>query len=596
MIPDLFRTNTYLGCIAAQAAVNFCFILVILSLNAPAVTQTPLQTFRALFLDSSNTRASAVLLASTMLVAGVCSLCLLSLYLFLVFVLRRDSSVHNVWINNSKDAMMGIVPSALLSPPTILGRPRIMAVPVPFPRFFKRFLATALFRRVRPVETRMYALAGNLFAIVSIAVLMFRLITALQKAQDQIQTHVTSEGCNNAASMHNIAFLSERLVYDPRWDTTQIYDITLNISLTWTVPNGLEGSTYTDNCVLELSQNFDSAVPDWGWESETVQNRIVQLFVCPISPYDPARDDTSHVPPYIGDTSLGMLTYRIEAQLAEAATNGTVHENQMPRIWLVNLLDLDMRRGLEPSDLLLEAMSVRKYLPPLKLLSGSHITGETSLITRRFIISSILKDWVLNSDPSYRTLSLYPTAHSSLTALNSSDTNLATANIRATLNPGLMYHRAQIPVQNIASSDTCDYITDYRASTILDVIGSVGGLFALLQAVHVLLFGRPLLWGLTGAKTITPFGLLGRCSSRSFRRRLREEYYGGSDEESTDTIQIGKLLRDFVIELGPADIDPKSGTLQQSETSSPKMGEPTNVSVTKPSRAPPIRYYINSEK
>ncbi|GAB1520162.1 hypothetical protein RhiTH_003235 [Rhizoctonia solani] len=513
MIPDLFRTNTYLGCIAAQAAVNFCFILVILSLNAPAVTQTPLQTFRALFLDSSNTRASAVLLASTMLVAGVCSLCLLSIYLFLVFVLRRDSSAHNVWINNSKDAMMGIVPSALLSPPTILGRPRIMAVPVPFPRFFKRFLATALFRRVRPVETRI-------------------LITALQKAQDQIQTHVTSEGCNNAASMHNIAFLSERLVYDPRWDTTRIYDITLNISLTWTVPNGLEGST----------------------------------------------------------------SYRIEAQLAEAATNGTVHENQMPRIWLVNLPDLDMRRGLEPSDLLLEAMSVRKYLPPLNLLSGSHITGETSLITRRFIISSILKDWVLNSDPSYRTLSLYPTAHSSLTALNSSDTNLATANIRATLNPGLMYHRAQIPVQNIASSDTCDYITDYRASTILDVIGSVGGLFALLQAVHVLLFGRPLLWGLTGAKTITPFGLLGRCSSRSFRRRLREEYYGGSDEESTDTIQIGKLLRDFVIELGPADIDPKSGTLQQSETSSPKMGEPTNVSVTKPSRAPPIRYYINSEK
>ncbi|QRW26060.1 transmembrane protein [Rhizoctonia solani] len=532
---------------------------------APAVTQTPLQTFRALFLDSSNTRASAVLLASTMLVAGVCSLCLLSIYLFLVFVLRRDSSAHNVWINNSKDAMMGIVPSALLSPPTILGRPRIMAVPVPFPRFFKRFLATALFRRVRPVETRMYALAGNLFAIVSIAVLMFRLITALQKAQDQIQTHLPIGAT----------------VYDPRWDTTRIYDITLNISLTWTVPNGLEGSTSQFQIGAGNQKQFK--IGSFNYSFALFPPTILQEM-------------TSHVPPYIGDTSLGMLTYRIEAQLAEAATNGTVHENQMPRIWLVNLPDLDMRRGLEPSDLLLEAMSVRKYLPPLNLLSGSHITGETSLITRRFIISSILKDWVLNSDPSYRTLSLYPTAHSSLTALNSSDTNLATANIRATLNPGLMYHRAQIPVQNIASSDTCDYITDYRASTILDVIGSVGGLFALLQAVHVLLFGRPLLWGLTGAKTITPFGLLGRCSSRSFRRRLREEYYGQSDEESTDTIQIGKLLRDFVIELGPADIDPKSGTLQQSETSSPKMGEPTNVSVTKPSRAPPIRYYINSEK
>lgn len=44
----------------------------------------------------------------------------------------------------------------------------------------------------------------------------------------------------------------------------------------------------------------------------------------------------------------------------------------------------------------------------------------------------------------------------------------------------------------------CDFIDDYRSSTVFDVIGSVGGLFALLQAAHILLFGRPLLWGLAG--------------------------------------------------------------------------------------------------
>ncbi|CAE6442415.1 unnamed protein product, partial [Rhizoctonia solani] len=44
--------------------------------------------------------------------------------------------------------------------------------------------------------------------------------------------------------------------------------------------------------------------------------------------------------------------------------------------------------------------------------------------------------------------------------------------------------RAQGSVRN---SGICDYLQDYRTGTILDVIGSVGGLFALLQAIHVAL-------------------------------------------------------------------------------------------------------------
>ncbi|KAG8771200.1 hypothetical protein FRC12_003793, partial [Ceratobasidium sp. 428] len=60
------------------------------------------------------------------------------------------------------------------------------------------------------------------------------------------------------------------------------------------------------------------------------------------------------------------------------------------------------------------------------------------------------------------------------------------------------------------------------------------------------------------AKLISPFGLLGRCSSRNFRRRLREHYYepaaqftGESRDE--DTIRITSFLRDFVIDFGPAE-------------------------------------------
>jgi hypothetical protein len=44
----------------------------------------------------------------------------------------------------------------------------------------------------------------------------------------------------------------------------------------------------------------------------------------------------------------------------------------------------------------------------------------------------------------------------------------------------------------------CDFLEDFRSNTVLDVIGSVGGLFALFQAAHVLLFRRPLIWALIG--------------------------------------------------------------------------------------------------
>ena len=56
------------------------------------------------------------------------------------------------------------------------------------------------------------------------------------------------------------------------------------------------------------------------------------------------------------------------------------------------------------------------------------------------------------------------------------------------------------------TNQTCSYIEDYRSSTVIDIIGSIGGLFALLQTLHVVLFGRPMLWGLTGKSRVTPDG------------------------------------------------------------------------------------------
>ncbi|KAH7338267.1 hypothetical protein B0J17DRAFT_661695 [Rhizoctonia solani] len=222
---------------------------------------------------------------------------------------------------------------------------------------------------------------------------------------------------------------------------------------------------------------------------------------------------------------------------------------------------------------------VRAYLPPFKPLRGSHIIAEANLITRRLIESSITREILSIAKPVYRSLSVYPIVESSVTTLNSSDANTSIVTIRPSLASGLMYHRNQAkgwdpqsPVQ-----DVCDYIEDYRSGTILDVIGSLGGLFALLQTAHLVLFGRPLLWGLIGTKTISPFGLLGGFSSSGFKQRLSDEYRSKSDD-GTDTIRIVKFLRDFVIDFGPADWDLEKSPNTEMASLSAALVKHSNVS------------------
>ncbi|KAG8730354.1 hypothetical protein FRC11_006902, partial [Ceratobasidium sp. 423] len=224
----------------------------------------------------------------------------------------------------------------------------------------------------------------------------------------------------------------------------------------------------------------------------------------------------------------------------------------MPFIWLLNYNELPSNlSNIDEDD-----FEVRDYMPPWELLPGSHIEADAKLVTRRFISSSIMKDVVLNSEPS------------SVIALNSSNSSAATATIHTPLTPGLMYFRTQADVRT-PLDNVCDFIDDYRSGSVLDVIGSVGGLFALLQAIHLLLFGRPLFWGLAGAKLITPFGLFGKCSSTGFKRRLKDEYHIKSTEDGSETIKVAKFLRDFVIEFGPADLDPECHPPRTSSSDAP---------------------------
>ncbi|CUA67107.1 hypothetical protein RSOLAG22IIIB_13258 [Rhizoctonia solani] len=360
-------------------------------------------------------------------------------------------SVRQLCKTNTKDAFKGmILPAARPRTLSVLGHLRKKETRSPRPlAVVGRFIKNCLFRRISPVETRVYAFTRNSFATVAIGILIFRAIAALQQAQNEINTRVTSGTCDEASQKHYISVLSDRVVYDSGLNTP-LPSLNISVSIVFTDPWGIQGG------------------------------------------------------------------YRDE-----------------------------------------KASEMQMYLPPLELVHGSRIIAKANLVTRRFLKSSIVKDIIFRFKSEFRSLSLYPMVEASKVPLNASDANVATAIIRPVLTPGFMYHRNEVDARNLNGNPgtLCDYVEDYRSGTIIDVIGSIGGLFALLQAMHLLLFGRPLLWGLTGAKMITPFGLLGQCSSRSFRRRLKEGYHVTSSEDGTETIQIVKFLQHFVIDFGPANVD-----------------------------------------
>ncbi|KAJ1302215.1 hypothetical protein OPQ81_001039 [Rhizoctonia solani] len=178
-------------------------------------------------------------------------------------------------------------------------------------------------------------------------------------------------------------------------------------------------------------------------------------------------------------------------------------------------------------------------------------------------------------DPEYTYVSLHPIDASATYSLQNATT--ATARIHVTLKPEMRYLRDKTVFDAVKSGSAsnryifnpggytweCYFVEDYRSGTILDILGSVGGLFAILQTLHVLLFGRPLFWGLLGTKSINPFGLLGSLGPKSFRRRLHEEYGRESTKDNPDWIRTAAFLRDFVIDFGPLenqldrDRDPK---------------------------------------
>ncbi|KAG8746549.1 hypothetical protein FRC10_004683, partial [Ceratobasidium sp. 414] len=255
---------------------------------------------------------------------------------------------------------------------------------------------------------------------------------------------------------------------------------------------------------------------------------------------------------------LDSVTYNITIR----STNSTsLDAIRLPDIWFANFGDTlwDKAALGQPGFM---GNFAPWLVPPWQMVGGQHVEGSLGLVERKFITSSVFRDIVANLKPTYDSVSLITITTKDLTPL--ADNLTASALLTPSLMSSLSYlsdpsNFRQDKSISTFMPDVCAFIEDYRSSTIFDALGSVGGLLAILQGVHILLFGRPMFWGLTGAKLINPFGIFGRCHSRGFRRRLREQYHCQPTRRQTDNaaeaIRINAFLRDFVIDFGPADVD-----------------------------------------
>ncbi|KAF8601925.1 hypothetical protein BDV93DRAFT_509760 [Ceratobasidium sp. AG-I] len=237
--------------------------------------------------------------------------------------------------------------------------------------------------------------------------------------------------------------------------------------------------------------------------------------------------------------------------------------SDLPRLWFQQ----DPTSG-DPTQL--NETVIPYLIPPLEPSPGMHTLSELYFTERRFITSSGILDAITGSKPTYgKTTILYQLRYISSRPIYPSD-NISTGgnyqNIAygTVLWPTFITSSLGLTEAELGKDmpgSLCQVVEDYRTSSAFDVLGSIGGLLALLQGIHVFLFGRPLFWGLFGTKLITPFGLLGKLATKGFRRRLQEHYYpsdihvkGNVQEVARmqDEIDMTRFLLDYVLDVGPA--------------------------------------------
>ncbi|KAG8690249.1 hypothetical protein FRC09_012066 [Ceratobasidium sp. 395] len=530
---DFYRTDSYFGTVLAQA-VTSVFLLALpgteetlIEKTTPVVGGSPITTNPVAGPIDSYAVANFVLNS----IHIVCTL-----YLSISLLLsKREAGLNAPWNSNAKDVLLGS--SLARSHPSWFGHPQNKLDDSSFTYVWAVYVPKILFRRVSLVESKRYAFFQNFCALLFIVAIIVRAVMALAQAQNQIETRSGIERCFNLRFVGNIQvsvrhYGASGEYGSPR--TGQGYDVGVNVSAP-SEPGS--GQFVTDQCTSE-SRTAVHGSSSGNW---------FQVFHCRYT-----RNSYS----FFTDA-----TYSITIR----STNGTsLDAVRLPDIWFANSMDtFKDTSGLDQEDFM--SSVVPWLVPPWRMVGAEHVDGSIDLVERRFITSSVFRDIIANLRPIYTSTSLFTIVRMRTTP--SPDNFTSSALLKPSGIPSLSYlsNLADIMWNKrlLYQPYSCAFVEDYRSSTIFDALGSIGGLLAILQGVHILLFGRPMFWGLVGAKLISPFGLFRGCYSRGFRRRLRERYHRQPTSERTDDpaemIRIHAFLRDFVIDFGPADVDDREG-------------------------------------
>ncbi|QRW11031.1 hypothetical protein RhiLY_10030 [Ceratobasidium sp. AG-Ba] len=417
--------------------------------------------------------------------------------------LRRP--IRSYWLLNAGDLSMGV--EAQPNKPSWRGHPRQAGSNlVPFSKL-GHFISQSLARRVRPVETIPYAAFQNTFALSAVVLVLVRIITMLSQFQNEdFSTRTLLRDCPPLYTSN------------PVWVG---YPEDQNIDFT---PPEVPSSSYSYIVRLTAKKKLSIGIG---------------LYTCPSN----------------------TIEYTVMPRL------GSNTSAEIPRLWFS-----DGSAMTQPS----QDETVPYLSSGLQPSIGSYEVYSRTSIIRRFIASSALKDAITGSQPSYRDvtfnlperLSAMP-LNSTIEACQAQSYNLNVVACGSIGAPTGLSNRPEITErqlrdqsQDILYKSYCQVIEDYRKSSAFDILGSIGGLVALLQGIHLFLFGRPLFWGLFGAKLLTPFGLFGRFATQSYRQRLWD-YYGpggaptqfGENSPEYDLaslVRMNRFLLDYIVDMGPA--------------------------------------------
>ncbi|KAB5593585.1 hypothetical protein CTheo_2974 [Ceratobasidium theobromae] len=479
---------------------------------------------------------------------ALCSLFLLVIILLPALLLRFRLciSFKRLWTCDTKDISLGtLVPNDDSCTLSVMGTRHAYASPhsarqaISIPAHaVKRFFAKLFFRRVNPVETKPYVFTRNMFAVIAISLIIFRTIVGLLQARDTYEPRIRSSDCN--------------------------YD-SLDGSKLQILMTSSTGSEIPIDTLIEVSVEMDTGLEPCSHNSLVAYDGI--YLRKPTNGESRGRLFPYRFNAFSCNSSNVRPTYYIKIWSPDG---GALDANyDIPSIWFSNIDenfgDRVKCQGLSKVSPM--SSPVPLYIPGWKPHPGSHMEADVRLITRRFITSSSLQDLILNQEPRYTNLSLYPITTSVTSALpnntSPSPAAVATVLLRTSLEFRFTYLRDQDSYRDMqkqmgAGIQTCDFIKDVRSTNVLDVLSSVGDRYYGGLLVRKFLDPRVELFTKSpskGAKLITPFGLTGALSSKRFKRRLQERYHRQPTEDNPDIIHVSMLLRDFVVDFRPANVD-----------------------------------------